>query len=306
MTDKEFRPMKAEKFVHEGQLKAWPYLESPKLDGLRCVIRDGRALSANLEPFRNHFVQEVLGRKEYNGLDGELIVGAPTGGNVLGRSMGVMAIATRPDFTFWVFDDFSAHAHDFNYRCGRAEDRVHDIGHPRVKHLEHSLVETPLEFRRVEALNLDRGFEGTMLRNMRAPYKFGYATAAEDWLWKVKRFIDGEAEIVGYEEGKVNENPAELDGRGLTKRGTKKEFMTPSGLLGTLLGRDLKTGRPLRISPGQMTVQERKDAWANRPNLLKRIATYRAFDYGVKDELRFVTFHSWRPLEDMTRPAKGL
>ena len=62
-----FRPMKAETYVSEDQLKAWPYLGSRKLDGLRCVIRDGVALSNNLEPFRNKFIQDMLGKRAYNG-----------------------------------------------------------------------------------------------------------------------------------------------------------------------------------------------------------------------------------------------
>lgn len=54
----------------------WPVLGSPKLDGLRCIIKDGMALSRNLKPFRNKFVQEQLSTLP-NGLDGELIVGSP-------------------------------------------------------------------------------------------------------------------------------------------------------------------------------------------------------------------------------------
>ena len=47
---------------------------SPKLDGIRCMIQDGIALSRSLKPIRNEHVQYILGREIFNGLDGELII----------------------------------------------------------------------------------------------------------------------------------------------------------------------------------------------------------------------------------------
>lgn len=55
----------------------YPLFASVKLDGIRCVIKDGVALSRTLKPIRNQYIQSLLGRPEFNGLDGELIVGDP-------------------------------------------------------------------------------------------------------------------------------------------------------------------------------------------------------------------------------------
>ena len=41
----------------------------------RCLIIDGVAYSRSLKPIGNKFIQSIIGKQEYNGLDGELIVG---------------------------------------------------------------------------------------------------------------------------------------------------------------------------------------------------------------------------------------
>ena len=53
----------------------FPVYVSTKLDGIRCLIIDGVAYSRSLKPIRNKFIQSIIGKQEYNGLDGELIVG---------------------------------------------------------------------------------------------------------------------------------------------------------------------------------------------------------------------------------------
>ena len=57
-----------EKLLAKGPMEA-----SFKLDGIRCMIQDGVALSRSLKPIRNKHVQSVIGRKEFNGFDGESV-----------------------------------------------------------------------------------------------------------------------------------------------------------------------------------------------------------------------------------------
>ena len=95
-------------FKEKGTLEA-----SPKLDGIRCMIQNGMALSRSLKPIRNKYVQSLLGHKRFNGLDGELIIGEPTDKDVYrNTTSGIMKEEGEPNFTFWIFDDFST---DFGY-----------------------------------------------------------------------------------------------------------------------------------------------------------------------------------------------
>src|SRR3990167_944188 len=136
------KPMLASKL--EGDL-AWPKLASPKIDGIRCLIQgDGHlaiGLSRSLKPIPNEFVQGFVAHKPLIGLDGELAVGPVTAKNLMQATMsGVMSEDGQPDFTLWVFDDFS-HPHAFAHRLARAKARVLNSPGHRLEVVPHILVE---------------------------------------------------------------------------------------------------------------------------------------------------------------------
>ena len=56
----------------------YPVYASPKLDGIRCSIVDGKALSRSLKAIPNAHISRLLSCPELDGLDGELIIGEPT------------------------------------------------------------------------------------------------------------------------------------------------------------------------------------------------------------------------------------
>ena len=124
-----FKPMLAATLENVSQLR-FPLLASAKLDGLRCVLMNGVAYSRNLKPFRNAYVQEQLSHIAHYDLDGELIVGAPNQGHVLGRTQsGIMSRAGEPDFTFHVFDRFTDAMLPFAMRV----KELNHLSGPRVR-----------------------------------------------------------------------------------------------------------------------------------------------------------------------------
>ena len=54
-----FRPMLAAT-VDDIDRVVFPKLISPKIDGLRCVIREGNAFSRNMKPVANDYVRGML------------------------------------------------------------------------------------------------------------------------------------------------------------------------------------------------------------------------------------------------------
>ena len=70
----QFKPLLSATIEDTASLR-YPVLVSTKLDGIRCLVIDGVACSRNLKPIRNAYIQKCIGKPEYNGLDGELIVG---------------------------------------------------------------------------------------------------------------------------------------------------------------------------------------------------------------------------------------
>lgn len=68
------KPMLAAIVTNREALR-FPYLVSPKYDGIRCLIIGGEVVSRNLKPIRNKHIQAAL--RGLPDLDGELIVGNP-------------------------------------------------------------------------------------------------------------------------------------------------------------------------------------------------------------------------------------
>ena len=68
----------------------YPVLASPKLDGIRATVQGGRLLSRSLKPIPNLALQKLWGKKELEGLDGEIIVGSPFGEGVFDRTRRVV------------------------------------------------------------------------------------------------------------------------------------------------------------------------------------------------------------------------
>jgi len=288
-----FKPMLAATLEDLSQL-TFPVIVSPKLDGLRCIIREGVAVSRNLKPFRNRYVQEMLsGRPEIEGYDGELIVGSPTEGNVLGRTQsGIMSEEGTPEFLFHVFDKCDTNL-DFISRFELLQN------HNLTTRVPHYTVRTPEEFLVYEQAFLVNGYEGIMARRGYTSYKHGRSTLREGALIKYKRFMDSEGLVESIEEGIHNLNEAETDLLGRTKRSNHTENKVPSGKVGTLFVRDLKTNELISVSPGRMTHDMRQFYWERPDKLIGEIVKYKWFDYGRLDAPRFATFQAIRSAEDL-------
>lgn len=303
--NKPMQPMKAATLTPEWMPKLrYPLLLSPKLDGFRCVVPEfsnSTPHTSNLKPVRNIHIQKTFqaASEDLGGLDGELIVGAPTGGSVINRtSRGVTKVTGEPAFTFWVFDDFTHPAARFEHRWNLAAQAA--IGRPWLKVVPHVLVRNEEQLLAREAQYLASGYEGVMLRTPDGVYKYGRATEREGTLWKLKRFRDGEMLVTGLEEAELNENVAFKDELGRTKRSTAKAGRRGKGMVGTIHGVDVKTGVAMRCGPGKMSHAERELYWTFKERLLGQVITYQVFDYGAVDAARFPLFKCIRHAEDMT------
>lgn len=291
-----FKPMLSGTVEDVNKL-TFPLFASPKLDGIRAVVLDGVLLSRNLKPIPNQHLQSVFGHARYNGLDGELIAGEACSPTVFrDTSSAVMSVAGKPNVKFYVFDNFSEPELYFKDRVSSLERRKlpADLF---VKWLPEK-VGSVASLTTLEELWLEAGYEGAMLRRHDGPYKMGRSTLKEAYLLKLKRFADGEAEIVGFEEQQHNANEATTDALGRTKRTTHKAGKQGKGTLGALLVKDLKTGCEFNIGSG-FTDVERAVIWANQPGHLGFIVRYKYFPTGSKDKPRFPVFVGFRDKIDL-------
>jgi DNA ligase-1 len=262
----------------------------------------GQALSRNLKPFKNKHVQALF-QLVPNGLDGELIVGAPNRGHVLNRTQsGIMSIDGVPEFTYWVFDSFTA-AGGFGSRISAAADLVASLAYLdsaiSVRMVEQVTIFSIEEFYEMERKYLADGYEGIMIRGPHGFYKFGRATHSDQLLWKFKRFTDGEATVVGIREGVMNNNEATRDATGKLVRASHQENKTPNGMVGTILARCHTTNTTIEVSPGRLTHEMRKFYFEHPERFIDTIIKIKWFDYGKLDAPRFCTFQAVRFAEDM-------
>lgn len=280
----------------------FPVLASPKLDGIRCLIKDGVALSRSLKPIPNKYVQSYVRglSMRLEGLDGELIVG-PHDKDVFRRTTsGVMSEEGKPDFTFYVFDLWNEPQTYFDERLQqvtRIVDHAFQAGVNRLKVVPHRKIVNPQTLEIEEERVLAEGYEGLMLRDPDGPYKYGRATAKQGWLLKLKQFVDAEAVVVGVEERMHNENEATKDALGHTERSTSKAGLVPAGDLGALVCKTPE-GQEFNIGTG-FTAEDRIGYWRIKDDLIGRLVKYKYFPTGAKDKPRFPVFLGWRHEADV-------
>ena len=270
----------------------YPLMASPKLDGIRCLVYKGQAVSRNLKPIRNKYIQECL-RGYPEGLDGELIVGPANGTLVMQETQsGVMSAEGKPDFKFHLFDTFNfTGSWSFSQRNQYISDVAIQLGYCEA--VPHVIIKTHEELLGYEAWALEEGYEGVMLRDPSGPYKQGRSTLREGYLMKLKRSIDGEAVVIGFEEAMENLNEATIDALGHTKRSQHQDNKEGKGMVGVIRVQDEKYGI-MRLQPGIMKHSERVTVWESPELLLGKRVSWRAFGYGMLNTPRFPRYYGVR------------
>lgn len=272
----------------------YPVLASYKLDGIRAIVQGGRVMSRKLIEIPNKRVQEVFGRHQLEGLDGEFIFGEPTAPDVYRKTNSLVMSHDKTDIpTLYVFDHVSMPALAWINRAAIAMQLIEKHRYEQIKWLQHNMLHNREELDAFEAKAVGLGYEGVMLRDPEACYKYGRSTAKEGILLKVKRFEDSEAEVIGIEEEMKNNNVAERDNLGRTKRSTVKANKVGKGTMGALVVRDLKTKVEFNIGSG-FTAEDRSAEWP-----LGTIVKYKSFAVGVKDKPRHPVFLGRRSKIDL-------
>ena len=272
-----------------------PALASPKLDGIRGIIKDGVVLSRSLKPIPNKAIQALYGRKEFNGLDGEFIVGSPTADDVYRKTNSKMMTieGDTEEAKFFVFDRWDL---DKPY-IERFETLKFSI--PEIEVVENTDLNHFEEIEAVEKVFTEQGYEGMMIRDPYAPYKFGRSTAKQGYLLKLKRFEDAEAIVLGITELMHNDNEATTNELGYTERSSHQENKRPSGMMGTLRVKCLTNGYEFEIGTG-FTHSMRQEIFDEQNKFVGKIVKYKYFPVGMKDLPRHPVFIGFRDKIDMS------
>ena len=275
----------------------YPVYTQPKLDGIRVIIKDGVVYSRSLKAIPNKHVQALF--RHLQGVDGELIVGNPTAHDVFQKTTsGVMSKEGEPDVTLYAFDMWNQTGKTYESRYNTLLEVIYQ--QPQVHDVRYNTVNTHKELLAYADTQISAGYEGIMLRNPYASYKYGRATNNTQELLKYKLFEDSEFECVGVEELMHNENELKTDELGYAERSSCKDGLKPSGMLGALILK-WKDNETFKVGTG-FTEQQRKDIFAEKDSdnsIIGKLIKVKYQASGMKDKPRFPSFVGVRSIEDM-------
>lgn len=268
---------------------SYPLLGSFKIDGVRALVRNGVVLSRRFIPIPNQHVQYLFGRPEYEGLDGELCVGAPNLPTTFAETTSaVRSVSGQPDITFHIFDRFDCPTLPFILRAYSLRKMPNAIPQYFIKTMD----ELARLFLESQAL----GFEGVVTRAINGEYKFNRSTAREQLMGRIKTYTDAEFLVIGVTEREYNANELTYDERGYAKRSTHKANKHGRGDLGALI---LQHPAGSFMCGTGFTDSERQEIYNNRSDYIGRYAKVRYMTTGIKTFPRHPVFLGWRASFDL-------
>jgi len=270
----------------------FPLLASPKLDGVRAIVKDGVVLSRSLKKIPNLHIQTLFGNSACEGMDGELIAGSPTSKTCYINTVSTVmrASSCAKAVRFHVFDDITWPKRGYFERRPRFKDSDNLVEVPQT--IVHCLE----DLLKMEEFHLTSGYEGLILRDPNAPYKYGRSTTKEGILLKLKRMETDEAVVLAVVEEQHNGNEATTSELGRTKRSSHQANKTGKGSMGALHVRDVKSGVDFHIGTG-FTAEDRAAMWTTPP--IGKIVSYNHFPIGAVDKPRHPSFKGFRDSRDL-------
>lgn len=320
MTDfLKLRPQLAED-ADLAQLR-YSVIAQPKIDGVRAMNLYGALTGRSLEPFDGYGITDYWSKPDFQGFDGEMIVGNVPNADIrlcslttgaMGRFNGVTEM---PDLHWWVFDYVTPKTIMVPYleRYQMLTDRLERLAHPRIHQMPAVMVANAEEMEQVIFGHLDRNYEGTIVRSPTALFKGGRSTLKGQHLLRIKPWMDAEMLVTGLTEGETNTNPKKTNALGLSERSSAKAGKVPNGLVGSIQGTLLKdvvnpinkktifkAGLEITIGPGEMTKAESAEFFRSPSTIVGHIAKFKFMPYGSKDLPRQGTFVSLRLPQDLS------
>lgn len=282
------------------------FMCSIKMDGIRAIKHPTLGLvSRTLKPIRNKHIQELFSSQMLDGFDGELVLGEVSDKvDFNSTQSAVMSEAGRPRVTFNIFDTVllepSATFIDRHLYASNIVDSYGSGSGVPVRIVPQIHVHDISQLLKLEEEVAAAGYEGLIVRHSMGRYKNNRSTFREQGMIKLKRFVDGEAEVIGFEELLRNMNEAYSDNLGYQKRSASIENQVPGGTLGKLLvrGIDPFPGVEFAIGSG-FDMATRDMIWRNASMYLGKIVKYKYQPVGTKNAPRAPIFLGFRDRSDM-------
>ncbi len=316
MKEKSFKPLLAPN--EQINLEELPYslLASTKLDGIRVLFHKGQILTRSLKQLPNKQLREKFESirkfsEDYNvTVDGEIYSHELTFQEIISFCMTenfedpksikkfgkVMDI---PDhLRFYCFDYVEGDNFDEPFSMRYANTTKIDGGFPRLAtRVYHKLVKSAEEVEKYFEEVLEDGYEGLILRSLDGRYKWGRATLRENIVYKCKKFIDFDGQILDIIQATVVDETVEksINELGYSKTSRKKNdrllINKASAVLVKYNGEDLKVTLAL-------TDDEKTEIWEHKEDYIGKWITYKGMLIGAKNVVRHPVFLRFRDAKE--------
>ena len=294
-----FKPMLAPNDKVDIDTIDFPIFASTKLDGIRCIFKDGEMISRSLKQIKSKALQErfehIKKLSKDTGLifDGELYSHGLTFQEIAHFVMKETLVDEEvpEDMCFWCFDAVNRNELDehFDERVDVYTDYLKDEKYCVV--VEQEVVETKEKIDKLFETNIAKGFEGLIVKDMKGRYKCGRGTIKEGLIYKMKPFETFDLQVTGVFERMYNNTESYTNELGRSQKPQCKENLEPTGIAGGFVV-DWE-GQVMKVA---LTGKEdfRRDIWTNKNDMIGRTIEIKGMLVGAKDVLRHPTFLRFR------------
>jgi hypothetical protein len=274
----------------------YPRFSSPKLDGSFCLVFQGGLFSRRCKPLPNSHLYTRLQPLLDLSLDrGLVLMGElydPTEEVAAGIGLVRAHASDIGETGIYLFDcigydDWKRGTGGLRFEVRyRILENLPEI--PYVSVIPQTLVRSAAEAQALFEDALQMGYEGTVTRDPNAYYKHGRCTARERNLFRHTENVRLDAIIIGVSQGKKLKEGVDTGVllSGLKARTHEGDNYEPDEIAGALLVRD-EQGREFKVGFGHgWTLEMRRELWANRDNILRRVVEIKAKRFGEKENPR--------------------
>jgi len=180
----------------------YPCDAQPKLDGVRCMAKEGDLMSRGGKPYVVPHISTQLPMQTSPDIvfDGELYVH----GNALQNTVSLVK-KNKPgseNVEYWVYDAYFPESPDSPWKSRKMYlemymEQVNAVS-THIKLVPTYRVNNSIEMLELHDKFIQEGYEGIILRTDQGVYELGHRSRN---LIKYKEFMDSEFPIVGYKEG---------------------------------------------------------------------------------------------------------
>jgi len=300
----KFRPFLAPNEGVELSKINYPIYGSYKLDGIRCIFKDGEMLSRALKPIVNKQLQEKfqplkdLSKKHNIILDGELYIHGTTFQQIVHYVMTedftdersikkYKKVLTIPnELKFYCFDCIIKNNYKmpFYERYSFAVDLETGMRNIMIT-LRQDILKNEKEIKDLYQKALDNKYEGLILRKRDSPYKLGRGTLLEGYIFKFKPYKTFDGYITGVvqatqvkpdAEKKVNEL-----GNSCTSRKKDDRVLIEKAAGFYVIYNDVEQKVTLSMSD-----EEKEEVWKNKEQYIGKWIEFKGMEIGAKDKIR--------------------